>query len=74
AVRCRDGCLRRVIWDLAADEPLGLERGKGPVPCYEPCSVLQALAREVVGWRRGEEVAIDGPLWQHLLPLLAPEP
>jgi len=53
-------CLRQVHWLL--DEGVVADAsGSGPAPCAEPCSLLTSFCREVIGWRRGEEVA-DGAL------------
>ncbi len=45
---CEDAvCLKRTLWDVDEETPLRLERGKGEIPCPEPCSVFISFARRV---------------------------
>lgn len=53
-VLCGD-CVRRRLWEIDTTRPLETLRDRPEIPCYEPCSVFVSLAREVVGWRRGEQ-------------------
>jgi hypothetical protein len=63
-VCCSDGqCLKRVRWEFDQGVPAAAD-GAGPVPCQEPCSLLMSFCREVIGWRRGEEVEDSGLLRQ----------
>lgn len=63
AVHCADRhCLRRIVWNLSDSEPLALGHD-GVVPCPEACSVLVSFLRQVIGWRRGDEIETDDPWW-----------
>lgn len=48
-------CLRQVRWEFDDGVPAAAD-GFGPVPCPEPCSLLLSFCRQVIGWRRDEEV------------------
>jgi len=45
---CEDAvCLKRTLWDVDGETPLGIHRGEGEIPCPEPCSVFVSFARRV---------------------------
>jgi len=48
-------CLRQVRWEFDKGVP-SAAKGESPAPCAEPCSLLMSFCRQVVGWRRDEEV------------------
>ena len=53
---CSDShCLKRVRWEFDEGLPAAAD-GAGRVPCQEPCSLLMSFCRQVIGWRRDEEV------------------
>lgn len=53
-VLCGD-CVRRRLWAIDSTLPVETVQDRPEIPCYEPCSVFVSLAREMVGWRRGEQ-------------------
>lgn len=57
---CEDEvCLKKTLWDVDEDTPLQMERGRGDIPCPEPCSVFISFARRVRYFEREEENASD---------------
>jgi hypothetical protein len=45
---CEDAvCLKKTLWDVDAKTPLEIDRGKGEIPCPEPCSLFVSFARRV---------------------------
>jgi hypothetical protein len=45
---CEDAvCLKRTLWDVDEETPLGMDPGEGEIPCPEPCSVFVSFARRV---------------------------
>ena len=45
---CEDAvCLKKTLWDVDEETPLGMDRGEGEIPCPEPCSVFVSFARRV---------------------------
>ncbi len=52
---CEDEvCLKRTLWDVDGDTPLAMDRGRGDIPCPEPCSVFVSFARRVRLFEREE--------------------
>jgi len=52
---CDDSqCLKRREWDYDEDHELDADRGDGPFPCREPCSLVVAAGRR---WTKLEEEA-----------------
>ncbi len=49
-----DVCLKRTLWDVDDGTPLEAERGKGEIPCPEPCSIFVSFARRVRLFEREE--------------------
>lgn len=48
---CHEGCLRKILWRVTADQeagPLIVEENKIPLLCREACNLLVAAARKVV--------------------------
>ena len=53
---CEDAvCLKKTLWNLDEETPLGMERGEGEIPCPEPCSVFISFARRVRLFEREEQ-------------------
>jgi hypothetical protein len=53
---CEDAvCLKRPLWDVDENTPLEMERGRGEIPCPEPCSVFVSFARRIRYFEREEE-------------------
>jgi hypothetical protein len=48
-------CLKRREWDYDADDGLAADRGDGPFPCREPCSLVVAAARKWTTLEREDE-------------------
>ncbi len=45
---CEDEvCLKKTLWDVDENTPLGIDRGDGEIPCPEPCSIFVSFARRV---------------------------
>jgi len=45
---CEDAvCLKKTLWDVDDETPLGIDRGGGEIPCPEPCSIFVSFARRV---------------------------
>lgn len=55
-------CLKRVMWDIDPETPLGVERGSGEIPCPEPCSLFVSFARRVRLFEREERYADEAGL------------
>ncbi len=53
-----DVCLKKTLWDVDGGTPLEIERGNGPIPCPEPCSVFVSFARRVRSFEK-EEIYAD---------------
>ena len=52
---CEDAvCLKKTLWDVDEDTPLGIHRGEGEIPCPEPCSIFVSFARRVRLFEREE--------------------
>ena len=52
---CEDAvCLKKTMWDVDEKTPLAIDRGKGEIPCPEPCSVFVSFARRVRLFEREE--------------------
>ncbi len=57
---CEDAvCLKQTLWNVNAETPLAMDRGKGEIPCPEPCSVFVSFARRVRLFEREEQRALD---------------
>lgn len=57
---CEDAvCLKRTLWDVDEDTTLAIDRGKGEIPCPEPCSVFVSLARRVRLFEREKKRDLD---------------
>ncbi len=57
---CEDAvCLKKTLWDVDGDTPLGMDRGEGEIPCPEPCSVFVSLARRVRLFEREKKRDLD---------------
>ena len=53
---CEDAvCLKKTLWDVEEDTPLGIDRGEGEIPCPEPCSIFVSFARRVRLFEREKE-------------------
>ena len=53
---CEDAvCLKKPLWDVDEKVPLKMYRGKGEIPCPEPCSVFVSFARRVRLFEREEK-------------------
>lgn len=53
-------CTKRILWDVDENTPLGMERGRGEIPCPEPCSVFISFARRVRLFEREENSSAAG--------------
>ena len=57
---CEDAvCLKKTLWDVDADTPLAAERGRGEIPCPEPCSIFVSFARRVRLFEREKKRDLD---------------
>ena len=53
---CEDAvCLKKTLWDVDDETPLGIDRGEGEIPCPEPCSIFVSFARRVRLFEREQE-------------------
>ena len=53
---CEDEvCLKKTLWDVDENTPLGIDRGDGEIPCPEPCSIFVSFARRVRFFERETE-------------------
>jgi hypothetical protein len=53
---CEDAvCLKKPLWDVDENLPLKMYRGKGEIPCPEPCSVFVSFARRIRLFEREEK-------------------
>ena len=52
-------CLKKTLWDVDDDTPLAAERGRGEIPCPEPCSVFVSFARRVRLFEREKKRDLD---------------
>ncbi|MGH3088925.1 MAG: DR2241 family protein, partial [Rubrobacteraceae bacterium] len=60
---CEDEvCLKKTLWDVDENAPLESERGRGEIPCPEPCSVFVSFARRVRSFEKEERYADSGGL------------
>ena len=58
---CEDEvCLKRTLWDVDENTPLGIDRGEGEIPCPEPCSIFVSFARRVRFFEREKELDAAG--------------
>ena len=52
---CEDAvCLKKTLWNVDGETPLKIDRGKGEIPCPEPCSIFVSFARRVRLFEREE--------------------
>ena len=57
---CEDAvCLKKTLWDVDENTPLGSERGEGEIPCPEPCSIFVSFARRVRLFERENKRDLD---------------
>ena len=57
---CEDAvCLKQTLWDVDEDSPLAMDRGRGEIPCPEPCSVFVSFARRVRLFEREKKRDLD---------------
>lgn len=57
---CEDEvCLKRTLWDVDETTPLEADRGRGEIPCPEPCSVFVSFARRVRLFEREDRRDLD---------------
>lgn len=57
---CEDAvCLKKTLWDVDEDTPLEMDRGRGYIPCPEPCSIFVSFARRVRLFEREVERGLD---------------
>lgn len=57
---CEDAvCLKRTLWDVDEETPLEMERGRGEIPCPEPCSIFVSFARRVRLFEREKKRDLD---------------
>ncbi len=53
---CEDAvCLKKTLWDVDEEMPLGIDRGQGKIPCPEPCSIFVSFVRRVRLFEREKE-------------------
>ena len=53
---CEDEvCLKKTLWEVDENTPLGIDRGDGEIPCPEPCSIFVSFARRVRFFEREKE-------------------
>jgi hypothetical protein len=53
---CEDAvCLKKTLWDVDEEMPLGIDRGQGKIPGPEPCSIFVSFARRVRLFEREKE-------------------
>ena len=53
---CEDEvCLKKTLWDVDENTPLGIDRGDGEIPCPEPCSIFVSFARRIRFFEREKE-------------------
>ena len=52
-------CLKKTLWDVDGETPLAMDRGKGEIPCPEPCSVFVSFARRVRLFEREKKRDLD---------------
>jgi hypothetical protein len=58
---CGDAvCLKKNLWDVGEKSPLAMDRGKGEIPCPEPCSVFISFARRVRLFERERDLDAAG--------------
>ena len=58
---CEDAvCLKKTLWDVDEDTPLGVNRGEGEIPCPEPCSIFVSFARRVRLFEREKDLDATG--------------
>jgi hypothetical protein len=55
-----DVCLKKTLWDVDEETPLGIDRGEGVIPCPEPCSIFVSFARRVRLFEREKERDEEG--------------
>lgn len=59
---CEDAvCLKKTLWDVDESKPLDMNRGRGEIPCPEPCSIFVSFARRVRAFERERETGGDYP-------------
>jgi len=57
---CEDAvCLKKTLWNVDAGTPLEMNRGKGEIPCPEPCSIFVSFARRVRLFEREDQRNLD---------------
>lgn len=57
---CGDAvCIKRTLWDVDRETPLEMKRGKGEIPCPEPCSLFVSFARRVRLFEREKKRDLD---------------
>ena len=57
---CEDAvCLKKTLWNVDTETPLEMDRGKGEIPCPEPCSIFVSFARRVRLFEREERRDLD---------------
>jgi len=57
---CEDAvCLKKALWDVDENTPLEMERGRGEIPCPEPCSIFVSFARRVRLFEREKKRDLD---------------
>ena len=54
-------CLKKILWNVDAETPLEMYRGKGEIPCPEPCSIFVSFARRVRLFEREKRHDVDAP-------------
>ena len=57
---CEDAvCLKKPLWNVDTETTLEMDRGKGEIPCPEPCSIFVSFARRVRLFEREERRDLD---------------
>jgi hypothetical protein len=57
---CEDAvCLKKTLWNVDTETALEMDRGKGAIPCPEPCSIFVSFARRVRLFEREKRRDLD---------------